>query len=102
MSEPTVAEGRAQAVLGDWVRTPHGYRGRVYAIHHSCPESDEWLALQVIQPTASQLEGKWASVLCDGGGSVCHPAEALEILPHPIKGFRHPFASMYFREVMDV
>ena len=85
-------------VLGDWVRVRHGFRGRVYAIHHQCPESDEWMAMQEIPVTAAQKRERWVSVLCHPAGAVCCPIDEAEVLDEPIRGFRNPYARMYFKE----
>lgn len=91
-----------QPVLGDWVRTSeYGYVGRVHAIHHYCPQSEDWLAMQAI-PVPEELVGRpWCSVLVDGGGSVVVPISKCSVLDEHPRKLRHWNAGMYFRDEED-
>ncbi len=88
-------------VLGDWVRARHGIVGRVDAIHHRCPESEEWMAMQLIPITDEQKNGLWVSVLCDGGGAVVNPIDDVEVLDESGRMLRNLYASMYFQQEDD-
>ena len=87
--------------LGDHAETlTHGQIGRVYAIHHSCPESPNWLAGQTgygDRDPMDYLTVNWVSILVHGGGAVTVPN-----LPEFVKRvnpfeFTNPWADMYFR-----
>ena len=86
-------------VLGDWVETStFGYIGRVYAIHHHCPEDEAWLAGQMIPIPAELVDRPWVSVMVDGGGAVVVPISLCRVLDdHPTR-LRHWSAGLYFRE----
>lgn len=89
-------------VLGDWVVCErHGYEGRVYAIHHECPENEAWIRGQTIPVTTEQRRGRWASVLCHGGGAVVMPIGTIRVLDdHPAE-LDNLWADVYFREGKD-
>jgi hypothetical protein len=77
--------------LGHSVRTGrNNHRGIVYAIHHSFADTGldlRWFDIQSPPVPASARSGKWVSILCDGGGSVCVPesdvVETLSKTPKP-------------------
>lgn len=61
--------------LGDFVSDAHyRRRGRVTAVHHGCPEDAGWLDGQ---ERPAPADGRWLSVLVDGGGSVAVHESAL-------------------------
>lgn len=89
-------------VLGDWVRTTtYGFVGRVYAIHHSCPEDAAWLAGQATPIPEELVDQPWCSVLVDGGGSVAVPISLCSVLNDHPKRIRHWSAGLYFREEVE-
>jgi hypothetical protein len=91
-----------QPVLGDWVRTTdYGHVGRVYAIHHYCPENKRWLACQTIPVPAELVRKPWCSVLVHGGGAVVVPIGLCSVLDDHPKRIRHPGADLYFREEVE-
>lgn len=96
------AATECQPVLGDWVRTTtHGHVGRVYAIHHYCPEDESWLACQSIPVPAELVDKPWCSVLVDGGGAVVVPISLCNVLDDHPKRLRHWGAGLYFREEVE-
>jgi hypothetical protein len=86
-------------VLGDYVRTPnrHDHMGRVYMVHHTCPESPGWVKGLSIPVPEEKLLQPWVSILQHGGGAVVVPISDAVRIP-PIPGFTHTYASMYFRD----
>lgn len=61
--------------LGDFVEDREfSRRGRVTAVHLGCPEGAAWLS---VQERAAPPDGRWLSVLIDGGGSVAVHESAL-------------------------
>ena len=91
-----------QPVLGDWVRTTdYGYVGRVYALHHYCPEDERWLAAQMIPIPEALVNKPWCSVLVDGGGAVVVPISLCSVLDDHPKRIRHWGADLYFREEVE-
>ena len=87
-------------VLGDWVVTDnYGYVGRVYAVHHDCPEGPAWIAAQDIPVTEEQLRGLWVSILVHGGGAVVQPISTVRVLDESEApaALRNLYADMYFR-----
>jgi hypothetical protein len=73
----------------------------VYAIHHRCPESDEWLTGQMIAVPEELVKKPWCSVLVDGGGAVVVPISLCILLDDHPKNIHHWGAGLYFREVAD-
>jgi len=88
-----ITEDRPTVGLGDYVRDDYDRLGRVTAIHHECPESDVWLALQ---EKPRRKEGRWVSVLVHGGGSVTMPDDAAQRV-EPFD-FENPWSDFYFTE----
>lgn len=84
-----------QVVLGSYVRDPFGRRGRVYQVHYGCPESQEWMAAQVLD-VQDASRSRWVSILCDGGGAVSFPADRVELI-EPFE-LRNNSALFYFGE----
>lgn len=96
----TTTSGRSVLpVLGDWVRVlPLGFIGRVYQVHHRCPESAEWLAQQAFPVSEDLVRKRWCSVLINGGGAVSAPISRCELADEHPGTLVHPFAGMYFRQ----
>lgn len=83
--------------LGSYVdRVSMQMRGRVTSVHFSCPEDDEWVALQSIpiRPEALQVPYVWFTVLVDGGGAVVLPA--YDVTPRGAFMLDNAYASEYF------
>jgi hypothetical protein len=83
--------------LGDYVNTlTHGHTGRVYAVHHGCPEGAAWMMGQEvpIREEAKTPTYRWLSILVQGAGSVVVPEyDAEKTDPFP---FSNPWASHYW------
>lgn len=65
-----------KAGLGDYVKTnTYGYTGRVYAVHHGCPEGAAWMEAQMvpIREEAKTATYRWLSILVQDGGAVVVP-----------------------------
>lgn len=86
-----------EVVLGSYVTTPAGQTGRVYQLHHTCPQDDAWMAAQVTFVAGAYRAHPWGSVLCHGGGAVVFPLDLLV----PVEPFAllHRDAAFYFGEV---
>ena len=88
-------------VLGDWVKSlQYGHVGRVFKVHHWCPQDEAWIAIQSISVTDEQREERWVSILVDKGGSVVQPISTVRVLTadEAPEKLRNDFASMYFRD----
>jgi hypothetical protein len=88
--------------LGDFVRTSRwGHVGRVYAIHHGCPEGAGWVAEQNPPIPAEQLaDRKWVSVLLARGGAIVTPVSDCTVID-PV-AFDHLWGDFYFRDAAEV
>jgi hypothetical protein len=87
--------------LGDYVRTERNlHTGRVYALHHSCPEQGEdWRRIQLDagNVTEDQFESeRWVSVLVHTGGAVTVPISDVTVI-RPFN-FLNSSAEKYFRD----
>lgn len=83
--------------LGDYVEeSSYGHKGRVYKLHHWCPEDDRWLAGQQDRTMVLHKQEPWASVLVHNGGSIAAPLAHLTVVP--AFQFANPYATAYFRE----
>lgn len=84
-------------LLGSYIEeSSYGYRGRVYAIHHWCPEDEHWLRGQSDQSVVALKDDLWLSVLVHEGGAVSIPmAKATVVEPF---AFAHRYAQLYFGE----
>jgi hypothetical protein len=57
----------------------NNYRGVITQVHHSCPQTNEWLSMQALPIRAEAVRSTWYSILVDGkqgkgkGGAVCVP-----------------------------
>ena len=86
------------AYMGDYVQDHLGRKGRVYAVHFSCPENKSWLALQRHLPGSDPeawRDARWVSVLVHNSGSVVLPEQMLTII-EPFS-FANASAGFYFR-----
>lgn len=86
----------ANAFVGDFVQTPF-VRGRVYAVHHRCPEGAAWRSMQDadLTPQEKDGEGRWVSVLVHDGGSVVVPDRLVSVIP-PVP-MTNLWTTFYFR-----
>jgi hypothetical protein len=82
--------------LGSYVQTRHDQRGRVYQIHHECPESPEWVRGQQQPVTQEDLSNAWASILVDGEGAVVAAVNTL-VMIEPFT-LDNAYAGDYFEE----
>jgi hypothetical protein len=82
--------------LSDFVEDAHyNRRGRVTAVHFGCPEGAAWLMGQERQAPA---EGRWLSVLVDGGGSIAvHESALTKVEPFELD---NTWADFYWPEVV--
>lgn len=85
------------AYIGDFVEDHLGRKGRVCAVHNSCPEKDSWLALQRHLPGEPMAwkEARWVSILVHNGGGVVLPEQMLTVIPR--FELAHNCAGLYFR-----
>lgn len=81
-------------VLGSYVEDHRGTRGRVVQVHHFCPMSESWIAVQSVPVTNEERRQHWYSVLCEPAGSVVVPAARLAVV-EPFE-FTNPYRAMYF------
>ena len=96
------AATQCQPVLGDWVQTAdYGYVGRVYAMHHYCPQDEDWLACPQLPVPEDLLGQPWVSVLVDGGGAVVVPISRCRVLDDHPERLRHWSAGLYFGGAHD-
>jgi hypothetical protein len=83
--------------LGDFVKTTkHRYTGRVYMIHHSCPQDGAWIAGQTVPVTDDERNEHWVSILVHPSGSIVTPMSDCTVID-PFE-FHNPWADMYFRD----
>jgi hypothetical protein len=89
-------------VLGDWVQAEnYGYIGRVTEIHHWCPEGPAWIQGQSIPVTEEQVNGRWVSILIQGGGAAVQPISTVRVLDEtevPATALDNLWAEVYFRD----
>lgn len=81
-------DGKNNGFLGDFVRTTHlenlgrQYVGRIYDAHFSCPEGDDWLAMQLHLGPDPMIWKKcrWVSILVHQGGAIVVPEQVVEVI----------------------
>lgn len=70
--------------LGDYAEDRYGRTGRIYQVHHSCPESKNWIRAQATPVTEEELGERWLSMLVYPAGAVVGPASSFtKIRPIP-------------------
>ena len=73
--------------LGDYALHRRGSIGRIYQIHRSCPESQDWLDAQSERITEAEKGEYWLSMLCFPAGAIIGPASRFRKLDSPIPNF---------------
>lgn len=73
--------------LGDYAAHRSGNVGRIYIVHRSCPQDQDWLDEQREPITETERNEHWLSMLCFPAGAVVGPASRFTKLHAPIPEF---------------